>query len=102
MTLSSLILSKNLVGINLNGQFCKKNYFVYILICRDDSYNVGLTNDLLIRFQQHIDGEFPTCYTFKRRALRLLYHESIPFLKEAMERENSTKRLEQAKEKSID
>ena len=76
-------------------------YFVYILLCNDDSYYVGLTNDLLKRFQQHIDGTFPNCYTAKRRPLLLKYYEVIPFLKEAKEREIQLKGWSRAKKKAI-
>lgn len=63
-------------------------YYVYIILCSDDSYYTGLTDDLVRRFQEHIDGYYETCYTFKRRPLELKYYETIPFLKDAMEREN--------------
>jgi 5-(carboxyamino)imidazole ribonucleotide synthase len=66
-------------------------FYVYIILCSDDSYYTGLTDDLVRRFQEHIDGYYETCYTFKRRPLELKYYETIPFLKDAVEREKQIK-----------
>ena len=79
----------------------QEHYFVYILLCNDDSYYVGLTNNLLKRFQEHIDGVYTNCYTFKRRPLILKYYEVIPFLKEAKAREIQIKGWSRAKKKAI-
>ena len=49
------------------------NYHVYILRCSDGSYYVGMTGDIGCRLQQHQNGTFPTCYTFRRRPLELVY-----------------------------
>ncbi len=79
----------------------QEQYFVYILECNDQSYYVGLTNDLLVRFQEHIDGIYPEWYTFRRRPVILKYYEVIPFLKEATQREIQLKGWSRAKKKAI-
>ncbi len=79
----------------------QEHYFVYILLCNDGSYYVGLTNDLLKRFQEHIDGVYTNCYTFKRIPLILKYYEVIPFLKEAKAREIQIKGWSRVKKKAI-
>ncbi len=66
-------------------------YYVYLILCNDGSYYTGLTDDLVRRFQEHIDGFYETCYTFKKRPLELKYYETIPFLKDAIEREKQIK-----------
>jgi len=76
-------------------------YYVYILLCDDDSYYIGLTNDLVRRFEEHKSGTYHNCYTFKRRPLLLKYYETIPFLKEATEREQQLKRWSRAKKKAL-
>ncbi|PJJ83801.1 GIY-YIG nuclease family protein [Mucilaginibacter auburnensis] len=43
-----------------------KTYFVYILLCSDESYYTGVTNNIDIRFSQHAEGINPTCYTYKK------------------------------------
>src|SRR5438105_14869084 len=76
-------------------------YFVYILLCRDRSYYVGMTNDLLRRFGDHQNGVYESCYTYRRRPLQLMYYETIPFLKEATEREAQLKGWSRAKKKAL-
>ncbi len=34
----------------------KDRYFTYILLCAADSYYVGMTNNLDLRFEQHEEG----------------------------------------------
>ena len=76
-------------------------YYVYIILCNDGSYYTGLTDDLIRRFQEHIDGFYETCYTFKRRPLELKYYETIPFLKDAVERETQLKGWSKEKKKTL-
>ncbi len=51
-----------------------KSYYVYILRCADDSYYVGVTGNFDKRWEQHREGYFKACYTFRRRPLILEYH----------------------------
>jgi putative endonuclease len=44
-----------------------KNYFVYMLLCADHSFYVGITNDPERRLAEHNLGWDPKCYTHKRR-----------------------------------
>ncbi|MBL7702839.1 MAG: 5-(carboxyamino)imidazole ribonucleotide synthase [Ferruginibacter sp.] len=76
-------------------------YYVYIILCSDDSYYIGLTDDLIRRFDDHLHGKFETCYTFKRRPLILQYYETIPFLKDAVEREKQMKGWSRVKKKAL-
>jgi predicted GIY-YIG superfamily endonuclease len=76
-------------------------YYVYILLCNDNSYYIGLTNDLTRRFKELQEGVYPYCYTYKRSPLLLVYYEAIPFLKEATEREQQLKRWSRAKKKAL-
>ena len=79
----------------------QEQYFVYILRCSNDSFYIGLTNDLIKRFQEHEEGKYATCYTFKRRPLKLVYYETIPFLKEAVERETQLKKWSRKKKEAL-
>lgn len=76
-------------------------YFIYILLCKDDSYYVGLTNDLMRRVEEHQSGLYPHCYTFKRRPLKLIYYETCPFLDDAVEREKQIKKWSRIKKKAL-
>ena len=76
-------------------------YYVYIILCSDESYYTGLTDDLMRRFEEHTSGFYETCYTFKRRPLVLKYYETIPFLKDAVDREIQIKGWSKAKKKAL-
>ena len=53
------------------------------------------------RFEEHRNGFYETCYTFKRRPLVLKYYETIPFLKDAIEREIQIKGWSKAKKQAL-
>ena len=74
---------------------------MYIILCNDDSYYTGLTDDLMRRFEEHVNGIYESCYTFKKRPLILKYYETIPFLKDAVEREAQIKGWSKAKKKAL-
>lgn len=76
-------------------------FYVYIILCNDESYYTGLTDDLMRRFEEHVNGTYESCYTFKRRPLILKYYETIPFLKDAVERERQLKGWSKAKKKAL-
>ena len=46
-------------------------YYLYIILCNDGSFYTGLTDDILRRFEEDVNGVYETCYTFKRRPLIL-------------------------------
>ena len=48
-------------------------YHVYILKCADNSLYSGITGNFDKRWTQHQQGYFRTCYTFKRRPLKIEY-----------------------------
>jgi 5-(carboxyamino)imidazole ribonucleotide synthase len=76
-------------------------YYVYIILCNDGSYYTGLTDDLMKRFEEHISGTYETCYTFTKRPLVLRYYETIPFLKDAVERELQLKGWSRLKKEAL-
>ncbi|MBC7886693.1 MAG: 5-(carboxyamino)imidazole ribonucleotide synthase [Ferruginibacter sp.] len=76
-------------------------YYLYIILCNDGSFYTGLTDDLVKRFEEHVNGVYETCYTLKRRPLILKYYETIPFLKDATEREIQIKGWSKAKKVAL-
>ncbi|MEI0606364.1 GIY-YIG nuclease family protein [Brachyspira pulli] len=46
-------------------------YYVYIILCEDDSYYTGITNDLINRFNKHSNGRGAN-YTKLRKPLKFL------------------------------
>jgi 5-(carboxyamino)imidazole ribonucleotide synthase len=79
----------------------QQQYFVYILLCNDYSYYVGLTDDLLREFEEHRQGTNFNVYTFNRRPVELKYYETIPFLNDAKQRALQLKGWSRAKKKAL-
>lgn len=61
-------------------------WFVYILLCADNSLYTGSTNDLTKRFQTHKNGK-GGAYTRSHKPLKLLYSEEFQSKSEALKRE---------------
>ncbi len=66
--------------------------FVYILECSDKTLYTGVTSDLEKRIYQHSIGHFPSCYTYKRRPIRLVYIESFKWIEDAIAHEKKFKK----------
>ena len=67
-------------------------WFVYILLCHDNSLYTGITKDLQRRLQEHNDG-VGAKYTRGRRPVSLFYWERQPNRASATSRENAIKSL---------
>jgi putative endonuclease len=68
-----------------------KFHYVYILQCNDESYYTGVTNNLDKRFAQHESGYVATCYTFKRRPIKLVYSVQMDDINQAIALEKQMK-----------
>jgi putative endonuclease len=68
-----------------------KFYYVYILECNDESFYTGVTNNLDERIAQHESGYVTTCYTFKRRPLKLVYSIQMDDINQAIALEKKIK-----------
>ena len=77
------------------------NYYVYILLCSDNSYYIGVTNDLEKRLEEHQSGNIPGCYTFKRRPLILKYYEHTRNINDAIAREKQIKKWSRRKKQAL-
>ena len=75
--------------------------YVYILLCRDGSYYVGLTRASLdYRIAQHNDGTFRG-YTFSRRPVQLVWSQDFSILTDATAAERQLKGWSRAKKKAL-
>ncbi len=63
-----------------------KTWYVYILLCRDDTLYTGITTDLQRRLRQHNAGTGAK-YTRGRGPVVLLFHEECATKGEALKRE---------------
>ena len=76
-------------------------YYVYILHCADGSYYIGVTNDYQHRLRQHQEGIDAKCFTYKRRAVELVYMGIFGDINEAISWEKQVKRWSRAKKEAL-
>lgn len=74
--------------------------YMYILQCSDDSYYVGSTIDLNMRFEQHQCGEGAN-YTKKRLPVKLLYYEEFDRIDGAFYREKEVQGWSRKKKEAL-
>ena len=75
--------------------------YVYILKCSDLSYYTGVTNGLENRLIEHQTGFYPTCYTYYRRPLQLMYHIGFISIVNSIEIEKQIKKWSRKKKEAI-
>lgn len=78
-----------------------KQYFVYILLCDDNSYYVGITNDIDRRMYEHENGLNPSSYTHKRRPVKLVFCERFTEVEQAIAFEKQIKGWNRKKKEAI-
>jgi len=76
-------------------------YYIYILLCADNSFYTGITNDLDRRIEEHNLGENPKCYTYSRRPLALKYSEEYQNVNDAISREKQIKGWSRKKKEAL-
>lgn len=78
-----------------------RTYYVYILLCADNSYYVGITNNLGRRFIEHSSGYNPGSYTSSRLPVVVVYAEQFyrPF--QAIMREKQLKKWTRVKKEAL-
>jgi putative endonuclease len=78
-----------------------KQYYVYILLCKDGSYYTGITNDIDRRLAEHERGESKVAYTFKRRPLKLVFYEHFSDVIQAIAFEKQVKDWRREKKEAL-
>ncbi len=74
-----------------------KSYYVYILLCADRSFYIGITNDPETRVAQHQEGNDPRSYTFTRRPVKLVHCSEFHDVADAIAWEKQLKGWSRAK-----
>lgn len=77
-----------------------RNYFVYLLECADGTYYTGYTIDLSRRLAEHNAGK-ASRYTRGRLPVKLLYQETLPNKRLAMQREYRIKQLKRKEKEGL-
>jgi len=78
-----------------------KTYWVYMLLCADESFYTGITSSLEIRVGQHQFGVDPKCYTFSRRPVKLVHASDFRNVDDAIAWEKHLKRWVRAKKMAL-
>ena len=78
-----------------------KTYYVYILLCSDGAYYTGVTNNIDVRLLQHQEGHDPKAFTYKRRPVNLVFHETFNDINQAIAFEKQVKGWRRAKKEAI-
>lgn len=78
-----------------------KLFWVYMLRCSDGSFYIGMTGRLEHRIAQHSAGEFPSCFTFRRRPVELVYCADFRDANDAIRWEKQIKKWSHAKKAAL-
>jgi putative endonuclease len=78
-----------------------KGLYVYIALCKDSSYYVGVTNNVEKRIAQHNYGEDSNAYTFYRRPIKLVWQNKFSNNLEAIEWEKKIKGWTRKKKEAL-
>jgi len=79
----------------------EKRLFVYIVKCRDDSYYIGVTNNVKKRIAEHNKGLVKKSYTYSRRPIKLSDSQEFTDLNEALRFEKQLKGWRRAKKEAL-
>ncbi|GEO78574.1 endonuclease [Companilactobacillus mindensis DSM 14500] len=69
-----------------------KKYYVYMLLCHDQTFYTGTSNDVQKRVATHNAGKGAK-YTKTRRPVQLMYTEELENKSQALKREIAIKKL---------
>lgn len=85
--LESVLTYKKVGGLPVPDD---KNWFVYVLLCEDNSFYKGMTTDLYRRFYEHYIGEGAK-HTKTHKPIKVIHWEQFNSQKEARKREEELK-----------
>ena len=68
------------------------SYYVYVILCKDNSFYTGYTKNLDSRMRLHMNGK-ASRYTRMHRPKKIVYVEEFDSRTKAMQRERKVKRL---------
>ncbi|WP_312322425.1 GIY-YIG nuclease family protein [Soonwooa sp.] len=78
-----------------------QNSYVYILLCSDNTFYIGVTSDVHQRLIEHQEGKHFGSYTYTRRPLILVYYCDFTDINLAISFEKKIKKWSQAKKQAL-
>jgi putative endonuclease len=76
------------------------SYYVYVILCKDNSFYTGYTKDLDSRMRLHMSGK-ASRYTRMHRPKKIVYVEEFDSRAKAMKREKWIKRLKHSQKLAL-
>ena len=76
-------------------------YYVYILLCSDNSFYTGMTNNLEIRLIKHQSGSNKNSYTSKRLPIELKWNLECSDPRDAIQYEKQIKGWSRRKKQAL-
>lgn len=65
-------------------------WYVYVILCEDDSFYIGVAKDVDRRFEEHRKGQ-GAIWTKRHKPMRVVHYEKFDKRKEAFDREKELK-----------
>jgi len=78
-----------------------KQHFAYSLLCSNNFYYTGITNDMDRRLYEHENGLNPESYTHKRRPVKLVFCERFVDVNQAIAFEKQIKGWSRKKKEAV-
>lgn len=78
-----------------------KIYFVYILQCSDNLNYTGVTNNISRRLNEHEAGLNKSCFTYKRRPVKLIFCQEFNDIEQAIYFEKKIKKWSSKKKYAL-
>lgn len=73
----------------------ENKYYMYVILCQDDTLYTGYSNDVFKRYQTHVDKKGAK-YTKAHPPKKLLYYEEFDSKHDALSAEYNFKKLRRA------
>lgn len=77
------------------------DYFVYIILCSDNTYYTGITNNVDARILAHNTSKTGAKYTRGRRPVTLKFFENCGTKGDALKREVEIKKMSRSKKELL-
>ena len=78
-----------------------KGYYVYIVMCKDKSLYVGITNSIDRRIAEHNEGLIKNSYTYNKRPAELIFRQKFIQFEQAEQFEKKIKKWSKNKKLAL-
>jgi putative endonuclease len=76
-------------------------FYVYILLCSDNTFYTGVTSNLEKRLKEHQSSKYQNSYTSKRLPVELKFFAEFSKVEIAIEKEKQIKRWSKTKKQAL-